>query len=42
MPDGVRFNGRRDTQVLGADYLDTLNVGGRLDNDDLNPLVYAR
>jgi phytanoyl-CoA hydroxylase len=42
MPDGVRSNGRRDTQVFGADYLDTLNVGGRLDNNDLNPLVYAR
>ncbi len=42
MPDGVRFNGRRDTTVLDARYLDTLRVGGRLDNDELNPVVYAR
>jgi len=42
MPDGARFNGRRDLQVLGADYLDTLNEGDQLTNDELNPVVYAR
>jgi phytanoyl-CoA hydroxylase len=42
MPDGVRFNGHRDVQVLGDDYLATLNEGDRLQNDELNPVIYAR
>ena len=42
MPAGVRFNGRRDVGVLGEEYLDTLTEGDRLDNDALNPVVYAR
>ena len=42
MPDGARFNGTRDLRALGADYLDTLALGDLLQNDDLNPLVYAR
>lgn len=42
MPAGVAFNGRRDVGVLGEKYLDTLREGDRLDNDELNPLVYAR
>jgi ectoine hydroxylase-related dioxygenase (phytanoyl-CoA dioxygenase family) len=41
MPDGVRFNGRRDVRVLGDEYLDTLSEGDRLSNDALNPVVYA-
>jgi phytanoyl-CoA hydroxylase len=40
MPDGVRFNGRRDVRVLGEHYIDTLTEGDRLDNDALNPVVY--
>lgn len=42
MPDGVRFNGRRDVNVLGEAYLDELAEGDRLDNDELNPVVYPR
>jgi hypothetical protein len=41
-PDGVRFDGHRDVQVLGAEYLGMLTEGDRLENDDLNPIVYAR
>jgi hypothetical protein len=41
MPADARFNGRRDVQVLGDDYLDTLTKGDQLENDDLNPVVYA-
>jgi len=41
MPDGVRFNGTRDVRVLGEEYLDTLATGDPLQNDELNPLVYA-
>jgi len=41
MPDGARFNGTRDVRTLGAEYLDTLAVGDLLENDELNPLVYA-
>ena len=41
MPDGARFNGTRDVRALGAEYLDTLAVGDLLQNDELNPLVYA-
>lgn len=40
MPDGVRFNGTPDVRSLGESYLPTLTVGDRLDNDDLNPVVY--
>jgi len=42
MPDGARFNGRRDVRSLGADYADTLTEGDNLQNDELNPVVYAR
>ncbi|MDQ3627823.1 MAG: phytanoyl-CoA dioxygenase family protein [Actinomycetota bacterium] len=42
MPADARYNGRRDVQVLGDDYLNTLTQGDQLVNDDLNPLVYAR
>ena len=42
MPAGVRFDGHRDVQVLGDEYLDTLTTGDELNNDELNPLVYAR
>lgn len=41
MPDRVRFNGTRDVRVLGERYLDTLAVGDLLQNDELNPVVYA-
>lgn len=41
MPDGARFNGTRDLRALGAEYLDTLAVGDLLQNEELNPLVYA-
>jgi len=42
MPADARYNGRRDVQVLGDDYLDTLTKGDQLENNELNPLVYAR
>lgn len=42
MPDGVRFNGTRDVRVLGEQYLDTLTEGDLLQDDQLNPVVYAR
>jgi phytanoyl-CoA hydroxylase len=40
MPDGCRFNGQAN--VLPPDYLATLKVGDRLDNEAQNPLVYSR
>ncbi len=42
MPQDARYNGVRDAQVLGDDYLDRLEVGQPLENDDLNPLIYSR
>lgn len=42
MPAGARYNGRRDTQVLGDAYLDTLAPGDPLENDALTPRTYAR
>ncbi|MEJ7630091.1 MAG: phytanoyl-CoA dioxygenase family protein [Geodermatophilaceae bacterium] len=42
MPAGVAYNGRRDAGVLGEEYLDSLLEGDPLDNDELNPLVFAR
>ena len=42
VPDGVRFNGRRDVRVLGDAYLDTLTEGDPLQDDELLPVVYAR
>lgn len=41
MPDGVRFNGKRDVRVLGETYAASLVQGDLLDDDDLNPLVFA-
>jgi len=41
MPADARFNGRRDVQVLGQEYLATLAENDPLANDELNPLVYA-
>lgn len=41
MPDGVRFDGTCDLRGLGKDYLAELTVGDRLENDELNPIVYA-
>jgi hypothetical protein len=40
MPDGATFNGRAN--VLPPEYLRTLRVGDRLDNQAQNPLVYRR
>lgn len=42
MPDGAPFNGTRDVRSLGVDYLDSLDIGDLLQNDELNPVVYAR
>lgn len=41
MPDGVTFDGTQDVRSLGKDYLAALSVGDRLENDELNPVVYA-
>jgi phytanoyl-CoA hydroxylase len=40
MPDGATFNGHAN--VLPPEYLRTLRVGDRLDNQAQNPLVYRR
>ena len=42
VPDGVRFDGTRDTRALGEDDLDTLSPGDLLRNDELNPVIYSR
>jgi phytanoyl-CoA hydroxylase len=41
MPDGVRFNGIVDPRVLHSPYAATLAEGDRLENDELNPVVYS-
>ena len=41
MPDGVRFNGTRDVRILGEEYASSLTDGDLLENDELNPVVYA-
>jgi ectoine hydroxylase-related dioxygenase (phytanoyl-CoA dioxygenase family) len=38
MPDGNVFNG--NANILPEEYLKTLKLGDRLDNDDQNPLIY--
>jgi ectoine hydroxylase-related dioxygenase (phytanoyl-CoA dioxygenase family) len=40
MPDGSTYNGV--TNILPESYSRTLKVGDRLENEDLNPLIYAR
>jgi ectoine hydroxylase-related dioxygenase (phytanoyl-CoA dioxygenase family) len=40
MPEGSRFNGRRD--ILPQDYFETLKEGDILDNDNQNPLLYSK
>lgn len=40
MPDGSTFNGKPN--VLPDEYLQTLNIGDYLRNDELNPVVYRR
>jgi len=42
VPDGVRFDGTRDTRVLGEDSLDTLSPADLLRSDEPNPVVYSR
>ena len=42
MPGDATYNGTRDTQVLGEEYLATLHAGDPLVNEELNPLVHAR
>lgn len=41
MPARVPFNGIGDVRVLGETYAASLSVGDLLDNDDLNPVVFA-
>lgn len=40
MPDGARFNGKRN--ILPEVYFDDLEVGDALDNDTQNPLIWHR
>ena len=40
MPDGARFNGKRN--VLSEDYFHSLTPGDLLDNDAELPLIYRR
>lgn len=37
MPDGSSFNGQKN--ILPEWYVDSLQIGGRLENNDLNPIV---
>ena len=39
MPDGARFNGKRN--ILSERYFDSLTPGDLLDNDEELPLIYA-
>jgi phytanoyl-CoA hydroxylase len=40
MPGNAIYNGTKDTQVLGEDYLQSLQVGDPLVHQELNPLVH--
>jgi phytanoyl-CoA hydroxylase len=40
MPDGCTFNGTQN--VLPTEYFQSLKVGDRLDNEEINPLVWKR
>ena len=40
MPDGARFNGKRN--VLSEAYFNSLNLGDVLDNEDEVPLLFRR
>jgi ectoine hydroxylase-related dioxygenase (phytanoyl-CoA dioxygenase family) len=40
MPDGETFNGERN--ILPQSYLDTLQIGDVLNNDQYNPLIWSR
>ena len=40
MPDGATFNGQRN--ILSKAQFEALKIGDVLDNDDQNPLLYAR
>jgi ectoine hydroxylase-related dioxygenase (phytanoyl-CoA dioxygenase family) len=40
MPDGAVFNGQQN--VLPDSYFASLRLGDRLDNDEINPLVFHR
>lgn len=42
MPGNATYNGVRDTQVLGENYLQTLHIGDPLTNQELNPVVHQR
>jgi phytanoyl-CoA hydroxylase len=41
MPDGVVYNGKRDDFVLPEEYARSLSVGDRLDDEELNPLLWT-
>lgn len=40
MPDGSTFNGTQN--VLPADYFSSLQVGDRLDSNEINPLIWSK
>ena len=40
MPDGEIFNGQKN--VLPDAYIQELNVGDLLENDEFNPLIYHK
>ena len=40
MPDGSTFNGTRN--ILPENYYQSLKVGDKLNNNDINPLIYLR
>lgn len=42
MPDGVKYNGKRDSFVYTEEQAAAMAVGDVLDNEETNPLLWAR
>jgi phytanoyl-CoA hydroxylase len=42
MPDGATYNGRPHGSVLSKKYIESLEVGDLIDNDDCVPLLYSK
>jgi len=40
MPDGSVFNGVQN--ILSDDYFNSLKVGDKLDNNEVNPLIWHK
>ncbi len=42
MPDGATYNGKPKHNLLPPEYLDSLQVGDYMRNDEYNPIVYSK